>query len=163
MTTSILELKNDLIRCIEELSNTFEDFDFQTKDNLSVSDLNDLSGFERLAVNQGKVIPFSDFKRKINANFFPVDDEMSKSDFDWDLVEQEFDTVQLQYENYSAVIEQVEENLTGQQEVSTTLLESNENIKELLLQHFIDQNLVYEIQNQGETFYMINDQLRNAL
>lgn len=163
MTTLILELNNDLIRNIEELKNTFEDYDFKTKDNFSTADLDDISGFEKLAVQQGQVIPFDDFKRKIRSSLFSLDDDVSKSDFDWDLVEQEYDQVQKLYENYSAVIVQVEENLTGQQEVSTTLLESEESIKNLLLQYFIEQNLVYEIENQGEIFYMINDQIRAKL
>lgn len=42
MNTSILELQNNLTNLIDELRRAFDDFDFKTKDGLSLSDLDEV-------------------------------------------------------------------------------------------------------------------------
>ena len=56
MSTSVLEIKEKLTNSIDELRNSFDEYDFQTNESLSASDLNEISGFERFAVLNNEVI-----------------------------------------------------------------------------------------------------------
>lgn len=163
MSTSVLEIKEKLTNSIDELRNSFDEYDFQTNESLSASDLNEISGFERFAVLNNEVISFEAFRRKIVKSLFSLDNDVNVSDFDWDVVESQFDEVSTEYAEYQSVLDQVQDNITGDQDSITVALESAEDIKSMLLQHLIDQNLIYEITVEGEIHYLVHDKLRKQL
>lgn len=156
MTITIGEVQDDLNNAIDNLRDGFEDFDFQTKDNLTVSDLDQIDGFEKFAVEDSVVIEFDDFKRKVQKSLYSIDGDAKKSDFDWDDIANYYDEAAEQYQHYQELKEQVEDNLTGDQDFNSIELKSEDDLKQALLEYAVSNNLVYEINKNGVIYYLVN-------
>ena len=165
MSISIPDLKSDLNGLIDELKGMFLGFNFNTKDGLTLDDLDDIEGFEKFAVaaDTSTAIKFSQFQKKLSPSLYSEDEDIPKSAFDWDEVEEIFDTTVTAYNNYRSASEQVNDNLTGNQTVDDVILHDESELKNLLLQYAIDSNLVYEINVDGETHYLPSQQLQDKI
>lgn len=159
----ILEQKDELSNSIDNLRECFNDFDFLTKDGLTVEDLSDIKGFERFALNDSELISFDDFCSKIKKSLYPLEDDLKKSDFDWDSLSDIYDDVNEKYENFILLKEQVEDNLTGNQEFETVQIHDKETLQDIVLDYLISNHMVYEIDNQGETFFLLNAEFEKKL
>lgn len=159
----ILEQKDELSNSIDNLRECFNEFDFLTKDGLTVDNLSDILGFESLALDDSELIDFDDFCSKIKKSLHPLEDDLKKSDFDWDNLSDNYHDVCEKYENFRLIKEQVEDNLTGNQEFDSVEIYDKESLNDLVLDYLISNNLVYEIENQGETYFLLNAEFEKKL
>lgn len=164
MTDIMNEIKDELCNHIDNLRDLFEDHDFNTKDGHSSGDLDGVDGFELVAVQDGEVLSFGDFKKTIKFDFFTNDDDVKISDFDWDDLESSYDTVVESYTAYRELRENIEENLTGDQTLDSVDIMDKEDIMDRLLTHMIDEGLVYEINHPEKgILYIANSVLENKI
>ncbi len=162
----ILEQKDELSNSIDNLRECFNEFDFLTKDGLTADSLSDISGFESLALDDlddSELIDFDDFYSKIKKSLYPLEDDLKKSDFDWDNLSNNYYDVSEKYKNFRLLKEQVEDNLTGNQEFDSVEIYDKESLNDLVLDYLISNNLIYEIENQGETYFLLNAEFEKKL
>lgn len=165
MTTTTSELTSELLGLINGLKDSFYDFNFKTKKGLTRDDLDGVAGFEKFVIVDGSATPidFSQFKKLIAPSLYSKDDDFNVDDFEWEEVENNFDYAIDSYNNYKLSIDQINENLTGQQTLDSVVLYDETELKNLLLQNALDHNLVYEINVAGEIHYIPSQKLQDDL
>lgn len=159
----IPEQKDELSNSIDNLRDCFNEFDFLTKDGLTVESLSDISGFESLALDDSELISFDDFCDKIKKSLYSLQGDLKKSDFDWDNLSDNYHDVYEKYQNFISLKEQVENNLTGNQEFDSVEIYDKENLNDLIFDYLISNNLIYEIENQGEIHFLLNEEFEKKL
>lgn len=143
----LTDMTSDLCNAIDSLRDSFDEFDFITKDGHTLSELEGIDGFALIAVEDDETIPFSDFKKKIKHDFYSNDEDLSVRDFDWDLIESIYDRVASQYKSYYAFYSDVLTNMTGEQSIGTVEILSTEDLKDQLLEFASTHGFVYEIEH----------------
>lgn len=159
----ILEQNEELSNAIDNLRECFNEFDFLTKDGLTADNLSDIGGFESLALNNSELIDFDHFSTKIKKSLYPLEDDMKISDFDWDNLSDNYYDVSEKYESFKLLKEQVEDNLTGNQEFGSVKIYDKESLNDLVLDYLSSNNLIYEIETQGETYFLLNAEFEKKL
>lgn len=164
MSTTHDEMKDELVNAIDNLRDCFEDFDFATAQGLSSSDLDGIEGFEQFSLTDDEVIPFSKFCKLIKHDFYSQEDDLKKSDFDWENLENNYEDVKEKYQSYRDFLEQVEENLTGDLTIETVEVMSEDDLKQALFELMQAQGMVYEvIHKEKGVFYVLNSSLQKQL
>lgn len=163
MTITIVEIQNELNSAIQNLRDSFDGFDFKTKSGFTLGDIDQIEGFEKIAVVNETIIEFNDFQSKIHKSLFSEDGETKKADFDWDNVANYYDEVEREYRNYQEIKQQIQDNLTGDQDIETAELHSELDLKTALMNYFEGENLIYEVNNNGDALYLLNDTLKEKL
>lgn len=164
MSDIMNEIQDELINEIDNLRDLFEDYDFNTKNGHSSGDLDGIDGFELIAVEDGEAIPFSQLKKTIKYDFFTNDDGIKLSDFDWDQLENYYDSVVEKYMAYKALCEEIKDNLTGDQTVDSVELMDKEDVMERLLNYMIQEGLIYEVNHAEKgVLYIPNAEIANKL
>lgn len=160
----LVEKISDLENAIDNLRSCFNDFDFLTKCGLTVEDISDISGFEKFVLDDSDIIYFENFCLKIKKSLVSLDDEVEKSEFDWDYLSHCYEDAVDKYKEYSNLKEQIEENLTDQQEFENVSIHQKDDIKDALLNYMIEENLLKEINSiDGEVYYLVNPELEKKL
>ena len=164
MSDIMNEIKDELINEIENLRDLFGDYDFNTKNGHSSSDIDGIDGFELIAVEDEECIPFSDFRKSIKYDFYSNDDDLKTSEFDWDELESQYDEVVVKYNSYKALYVEIEDNLTGDQTVDSVELMDKDDVMERLLNYMIQEGLIYEV-NHAEKgiLYIANAEIEEKL
>lgn len=163
MTVTIVEIKEALETAIENLRDSFEGFNFIKKNGIELSDLDGIEGLEKIAVIDDELIEFDDFQSKIHRYLFSEDDDVKKSEFDWDNVANYYHEVEEQYKSYQDLKQQIEDNLTGEQKLEDVELYSELDLKVALLNFLESENQIFEINDHGEPLYLLRDELRVKL
>lgn len=163
----INEKIDELMYAIENFRDCFTEFDFSTKNGDSAESLSDIDGLESLAVDgemdDSILMHFDDFCSKIKKSLYPLEDNLKKSDFDWDNLSDVYYDVSEKYKNYRLLKEQVEDNLTGDQEFSSVKLHDKESLIDLVLEYLESNNLIYPIYDQDETYFLANAEFEKKL
>lgn len=159
----ISEKSDELSNALDNLRDCFCDFDFLTKDGLTAEDLSDIKGFEKLLICNSELIEFDDFTIKIKKSLHSLVDDLKKSDFDWDDLYDNFIDACEKYDSLKKLKEQIKDNLTGDQEVETVNIYDKEALNDLVMEYLISNNLIYEIEDQEETYYLLNSNLESKI
>lgn len=164
MSNVMNEIKDELINEIDNLRDFFEDYDFNTKNGHSSGDIDGIDGFELIAVEDEEPVAFSAFKKGIKHDFYSNDDDIKISDFDWDELEIQYDSVVEKYNAYKALYVEIEDNLTGDQTVDSVELMDKEDVMERLLNYMIQEGLIYEVNHAEKgVLYIANAEIENKL
>lgn len=158
-----LEKKDELNNAIDNLRDCFDGFDFLTKEGLSVLDIDSIDGLKIIAVEDGELIDYDDFVKKIRKSLFSEDDDIKKSNFDWDNLSDNYYDVSEKYESLKLLQEQVEGDLTGDQELDTVEIYDKESLNDLFLDYLASNNLIYEVHIDGETYFLLNSELEKKM
>ena len=158
-----LEKKDELNNAIDNLRDFFDGFDFLTKEGLSVLDIDSIDGLKIIAVEDGELIDYDDFVKKIRKSLFSEDDDIKKSNFDWDNLSDNYYDVSEKYESLKLLQEQVEGDLTGDQELDTVEIYDKESLNDLFLDYLASNNLIYEVHIDGETYFLLNSELEKKM
>ena len=158
-----LEKKDELNNAIDNLRDCFYGFDFLTKEGLSVLDIDSIDGLKIIAVEDGELIDYDDFVKKIRKSLFSEDDDIKKSNFDWDNLSDNYYDVSEKYESLKLLQEQVEGDLTGDQELDTVEIYDKESLNDLFLDYLASNNLIYEVHIDGETYFLLNSELEKKM
>lgn len=162
MTNLFDEVKEIFEEKLGNLTDTFEDYDYESPDGVTQSDLSDIDVFIKFIVIDGEAISYSKFEKKIRSGLFSIEGADLK-DFDWDNLESHYSDCIDAYTEYSSLSEQIEENLTGGQTLETVKIYSEDEIKQKLFEHFMEKNSLYEINVDSGTGYILNDSYTNIL
>jgi hypothetical protein len=159
------EIKENLETSINELKFEFENYDFSTPDGLDKDAFSSIETFEAIAKTNQKLKSFPALKKLIKSSLFSTDEEDYKlSEFDWDTLEDSYEEVTELYENYMSLLQEVEDNLTGDLTVDTAKLLDAGDLMNELLKLAIDNDQVYEINHpEHGVVYLLNDALQKKL
>lgn len=161
--SNLSELKEELNHFLDNLCACFDGFDFQTSDGISLDDIKTKEGIEKLIKSGSEVIEFDVFKNLIKKSLYPIEDDLKNTDFDWDSLAYEYEEVKSKIETIDSTIEQLKENLTGDQDVNTVEWHTEAELKDKLLEYFLSENLAYEITIYGEKQYLLNNSIEKKL
>ncbi len=162
MTDLLTEIKENFEEKLATLVDAFDEYDYESAEGVTKDDFNDIEKFILFIVINGKAISYSKFEKKIRSGLFSNDGADLK-DFDWDVLENRYYDCIEAYTEYSSVCEQVTDNLTGDQTLRTVQILSEDEIKQKLLDYFIENDRLYEINTGSGTGYLLNDSYKNIL
>lgn len=164
MSEILDEIKDELYNSIENLRDLFEDYDFNTIDGHSSADLDGIDGFKLVAVKDDVLLSFSKFKKIIKFDFFSNNGDVAISDFDWDALESQYDTVCESYSAYRVLYESIEDNLTGDQTVESVEVMDKDDLMERLLNLMLEEDMIYEVEHPEKgIFYIANAELEKKI
>lgn len=163
MSISIQFIKDEFLNAVDNFRDGFGEFDFLTKSGLTAGDIDGIEGFKSIALEDSTIIEFDEFKSKIIRSLYSNDSDLKKSDFDWDELNVLYEDMIDKYKSYTEVKEQVQDNLTGNQELDLIELHDQVDINAVLLKLALDLNLVYQIDVLGETQYLLSHKLETII
>jgi hypothetical protein len=167
MPQQLHEIKESLEELISNLKDYFGEFEFETTEGLTLDDLSSLDGFEKFFVSGGNTmgldVSFEVFKKKIKKTLFSNESDLKVSDFDWDEIESAFNDITDAYSNYNDFKDSLSENITGSQTLESVKLYDREELKEYLLNQFIEKDMIYELMHGSEEILILNSALEVKL